>query len=166
MSVTIRPYRESDAQAVGILIADTYARFNLAFASPAELEKLLGPFAHARSDDPAHRGAIAQAIRSKWVYVAEESGEVVGVLRGRRDRLGSLFVSGEHQRRGIGRRLVTQFEQDSIADGVRVVRLAATLYAVPFYIAVGYRKSSGIRNAWSFGGTGLTYQPMKKVLPG
>ena len=162
----IRPYRESDAESVGRLIADTYSRFNLSFATPDELGKLLGPFRHAWSAEPAHQEAVAQVIRAPLVCVAEEDGEIVGVLRGRKERLASLFVREDHHRRGIGRRLVEQFEQESIRQEVRVIRVAATLYAIPFYAALGYRKTTGVRNGWSFEGTGLQYQPMKKVLEG
>ena len=42
--------------------------------------------------------------------------------------------------------------------------MAATLYAVPFYLSMGYKKTTGIRPGWSFEGTGLVYQPMKKLL--
>lgn len=164
--LTIRPYRESDAQSVGRLIADTYSQFNLSFASADELGKLLGPFRHARSAEPAHREAIAQAIRAPIVLVAEEDGQIVGVLRGRKERLASLFVRGDRHRQGIGRRLVEQFEQECRRQEVTVIRVAATLYAIPFYAALGYRRTTGVRNGWSFGGTGLKYQPMKKVLEG
>lgn len=162
--ITIRPYRESDAERVGQLIADTYSRFNLSFASGDELGKLLGPFRHAWSDEPAHREAIAQVIRAPLVFVAEEEGEVVGVLRGRRERLASLFVRGDRHRRGIGRWLVEAFEQASIAEAVAAIRVASTLYAIPFYAALGYRRTTGVRSGWSFEGTGLRYQPMKKNL--
>ncbi len=164
--LTIRPYRESDAESAGRLIADTYSRFNLSFATPEELGRLLGPFRHAWSAEPAHREAISQVIRAPLVFVAEEDGEIVGVLRGRAERLASLFVRGDHHRQGIGRRLVGQFEQESLRQEVRVIRVAATLYAIPFYAALGYRKTTGARNGWSFEGTGLRYQPMKKVLKG
>jgi predicted N-acetyltransferase YhbS len=163
--LTIRPYRESDAESVGRLIADTYSRFNLSFASADELGKLLGPFRHAWSVEPAHREAIAQVIRAPMVFVAEEDGEIVGVLRGRTERLASLFVRGDHHRQGIGRRLVKQFEQECMRQEATVIRVAATLYAIPFYTALGYRRTTGVRNRWSFEGTGLKYQPMKKVLP-
>jgi predicted N-acetyltransferase YhbS len=103
-------------------------------------------------------------IRAPTVFVAEEDGEIVGVLRGRKERLASLFVREDHHRQGIGRRLVEQFEQESMRQEVTVIRVAATLYAIPFYAAQGYRKTTGIRNGWSFEGTGLQYQPMKKVL--
>ncbi len=112
---TIRPYHEADAESVGRLIVETYSKFNLSFATPEELGKLLGPFRHAWSAEPAHRAAIAEVIRSQWVFVAEEDGEIVGVLRGRKERLGSLFVRGDHHRQGIGRRLVEQFEQECAA---------------------------------------------------
>ena len=161
---TIRPYRESDAESVGRLIADTYSEFNLSFASADELEKLLGPFRHAGSAEPAHREAISQVILAPLVFVAEEDGEIVGVLRGRKERLASLFVRGDRHRQGMGRRLVEQFEQECRRQEATVIRVAATLYAIPFYTALGYRKTTGLRNGWSFEGTGLQYQPMKKVL--
>jgi len=40
----------------------------------------------------------------------------------------------------------------------------ATLFAVPFYQAMGFKKSTGMRKMKSFEGEGLPYQPMKKIL--
>jgi GNAT superfamily N-acetyltransferase len=162
--ITIRRYREDDAQSVGQLIADTYGEFNLSFASPEERVLLLGPFQHARSPEQAHQEAIARVIRSEMVFVAEEEGEIVGVLRGRKERLGSLFVRGDRHRQGIGRRLVERFEQECRGQGVSVIRVASALYAVCFYLKMGYKRSTGVRSGWSFEGTGLQVQPMKKIL--
>ena len=100
------------------------------------------------------------------VFVAEEEGQIVAVLRGRRERLASLFVRGDRHRQGIGRSLVARFEQESLARGVGVVRVASTLHAVPFYLALGYKRSTGLRSGWSFAGRGLPVQPMKKELHG
>jgi len=161
---TIRDYRESDSITVGCLIADTYGEFNLAFATPEERDKLLGPFAFARSLEATHQEAIAQALRSAIGYVAEKNGNIVGVLRGRLGRIASLFVGGDFHRRGIGRRLVGRFEDKCLRQGGSVVKVASTLYAVPFYTKLGYKKTTGVRAGWSFEGTGLIYQPMKKVL--
>jgi GNAT superfamily N-acetyltransferase len=162
--ITIRRYLEADAQSVGQLIADTYGAFNLSFASPAERGRFLGPFQHARSPERAHQEAIARVIRSEMVFVAEEDGEILGVLRGRKERLGSLFVRGDRHRQGIGRRLVERFEQECLAQGVTVIRVASTLYAIPFYSKMGYKRSTGMRSGWSFEGRGLKVQPMKKIL--
>ena len=168
--LTIRRYRESDSQQVGVLIADTYSEFNLSELSKKQREAMLGPFLHAHSPEPSHRKAIADALRAPSVLVAEVDGTIVGVLRGGRvDELGrtvlqSLFVSGKHHRLGIGRKLVERFEKEYIARGVTVFKLLATVYAVPFYLAMGYRKSTGVRSIHSFEGAGLPSQPMKKVL--
>jgi hypothetical protein len=48
--------------------------------------------------------------------------------------------------------------------GVTVFKLLATLEAVPFYLEMGYRKSTGARSAHSFEGRGLMSQPMKKMM--
>lgn len=162
--ITIRPFREGDAAAVGRLIADTYAQFNLAFLPPQDRGPFLGPFQHAASPDETHLEAIRRVVRSPLLYVAEEGGEIVGVLRGRKERLASLFVRGDRHRQGIGRMLVQRFEDAVAKQGSIVVRVAATLYAVPFYLAMGYKRSTGVRSGWSFEGRGLPVQPMKKVL--
>jgi GNAT superfamily N-acetyltransferase len=98
------------------------------------------------------------------VFVAEEGAKIVGVLRGRKERLGSLFVRGDRHRQGIGRKLVEHFERASRTKGVEVIRVAATLYGVPFYLAMGYKRSTGVRSSQSFEGRGLPIQPMRKVL--
>ena len=168
--LTIHPYQESDAQSVGVLIADTYSQFNLSELPSAQHDEMLGPFLYARSADASHRKAIAEAVRAPMVLVAEADGQIVGVLRGGRvDGLGrtvlqSLFVSGSHHRQGIGRQLVERFEQEYTVRGVRVFKLLATLHAVPFYLEMGYRKSTGVRSIHSFEGRGLMSQPMKKVV--
>ena len=140
---TLRTYRDDDASSVGRLIARTYSAFNLGFATPEQQAGLLGPFGFADSAEPAHRAAIAEAIGAPIVLVAEEAGAIVGVLRGGRvdgrgrTVLQSLFVAADHHRRGIGRRLVERFEQACPAGGVTVIKVASTLYAVPFYQATG-----------------------------
>lgn len=160
----IRDYSEDDAIAVGRLIADTYTEYNLGFASPEELGRLLGPFRHARSTDPAHKAAIARVIQSEMVCVAVDEGAIVGVLRGRFERLGSLFVRGDHHRRGVGRQLVEHFEAESRRRGTRVIHVASTQFGYPFYLATGYKRSTGLRNSRSFEGRNLPVQLMRKVL--
>jgi GNAT superfamily N-acetyltransferase len=162
--IRIRCYREDDAPSVGRLVADTYGHYNLDFLPTESRAPFLGPFQHARSPDKAHQESIAEVIRSEMVFVAEADGQIVGVLRGRKERLASLFVRGDHHRQGIGRRLVERFERASLEHGVSVIRVAATLYAVPFYLAMGYKRSTGVRSGWSFEGHGLPIQPMRKSL--
>lgn len=168
--LTIRPYHENDAVSIGVLIADTYSEFNLSEFSTKQREAMLGPFLYARSSETTHRETILKVIQAPTVLVAEMDGQIVGVLRGgRTDELGrtvlqSLFVSGSHHRQGIGRKLVERFEQEYIARSVTVFKVLATLEAVPFYLEIGYRKSTGVRSIHSFEGPGLRSQPMKKII--
>lgn len=167
--LTVRNYEESDLDLVARLIADTYATFNLSDLPPGQRGAMLGPFQHAGSPEVSHRKAISDAISAPLVLVAVIDGEIRGVLRGGRiDSKGrtvlqSLFVDGNYHRQGIGRRLVERFEQEFVAKGTHVFKLASSLYAVPFYEAMGYRKSTGERRLHSFGTAGSTYQPMKKT---
>ena len=162
--IKIRDYQEGDASQVGILIADTYTEFNLGFASAEELPLLLGPFQHARSSDHDHQQQIADTIQSEIVLVAEDGSKIVGVLRGRKERLASLFVHKDYHHRGIGRKLVERFEQEILKQDVGLIEVAATLYAVPFYTKMGYEESGEIKTSWSFDGYGLQHQPMIKML--
>ena len=169
--VAIRRYAKDDTTRVGVLIADTYGEFNLSAMKPEARQSMLGPFAFARSSRSAHRQAVARAISAPSVWVAEHQGEIVGVLRGGRtdDKgrtvLSSLFVGRQHHRQGIGRDLVERFELEYAARDSKVFKVASTLYAVPFYVSVGYRKSAGVRSMSSAAPTpGFPYQPMKKTL--
>jgi len=162
----IRNYLEdSDLSAVGRLIADTHSAFHQTFAPTEERTHYWEPFLHARSLETVRQAEIARQIRAEKVYVAEGEAEIVGVLRGKIERYGrllSLYVRSEYQWRDIGRKLVERFEQDCLWEGIRQVRLAAKPYAVPFYLTLGYRRSTGIRTGYSPQGSGLIYQPMKK----
>jgi GNAT superfamily N-acetyltransferase len=164
VTVRIRPFRQADAAAVGRLIADTFREFNLSYAPPEEQEKLLGPFRHARSRSAGHRAEIERLIRARWVLVAEDEGELVGVLRGSPGRLHSLFVQKRAHRRGVGRRLMEAFEGKCRDAGARRITMESSLYAVPFYQALGYVRSTGVRTGDCFDGTDFPYQPMKKIL--
>jgi GNAT superfamily N-acetyltransferase len=162
----IRGYRSVDAPAVGVLIADTYSQFNLNELSEQDRDRFLGPFRFARSSERLHQDEIARVLEAAMALVAEDAGEIVGVLRGRPERLQSLFVRGDHHRQGIGQQLVEHFERECVRQDSHIVRLAATVYAVPFYLAMGYRRTTGLRTLTSFDGRGLQYQPMKKTLRG
>jgi putative acetyltransferase len=160
----IRDYQKDDALEVGLLIKNTYSEFNLDFLEKDQLAAFLGPFAFVGDGNPAHHQALQDVIWSQFVYLAEVDGVIAGVLRGRMDRLGSLFVDREYHHQGIGRELVTHFEDTVRRKHGTVIRVASSLYAVPFYLKMGYKRSTGIRNGWSFDGHGLPVQPMKKLL--
>ncbi|MBN1857951.1 GNAT family N-acetyltransferase [Candidatus Bipolaricaulota bacterium] len=163
--IRIRPYCEiKDARTVGLLIADTFRAYNLAHLNRVGQLEMLGPFRHAKSRDAVHEEAIREAIRSEIVLVAEQARGVIGVLRGRPTQLGSLFVRGEDHRHGVGRALVERFEAEVRRQHGTILRVAATLPAVPFYQAMGYKRFTGVQTMRVFDGAGFEYQPMRKFL--
>ena len=103
-------------------------------------------------------------LQAPIVLVAEIEGTIAGVLRGSIGRLHSLFILDNYHRLGIGTKLMLEFERCCQQKESKSITLASTLYAVPFYTAVGYKKSTGMRTMHSFEGRGLKYQPMKKIL--
>ena len=101
--INIRPYDDSDSEDVGRLIAHTYSIYNLDFVPPTERGPFLGPFQYANSLEKEHQEAIARVICAEIVLLAiDESGEIAGVLRGRRDRLHSLFVRSDRHKMVVG----------------------------------------------------------------
>jgi predicted N-acetyltransferase YhbS len=162
--IEIRPYQQSDTEVVGRLIADTFREYNLSFLAAEDLAPYLGPFQYAHSQDKLRKEEIEKVIQAPMVFVAEMDGKVVGVLRGSHGRLHSLFVLGAYHHKGIGRRLVEMFEGECRKLEVEKITLQSSLYAVPFYQRLGYKKSTGVRQGRSFQGEGFLSQPMKKVL--
>ena len=160
----IREFKPSDTQAVGRLIFETYGKINLAFIPAEDRGPYLGPFQHAYSSDPEHQKEIAGLIDAPIVYVAKQDGKIVGVLRGSPGRLHSLFVDQTQHQKGIGRKLHDRFEAQCREAGAEKITLASTLFAVPFYQKIGYKKSTGVRRGSSFNGEGFKWQPMKKLL--
>jgi GNAT superfamily N-acetyltransferase len=163
--LTIRKYQKKDSVAVGKLIADTFLKYNLSFASPEDQQKFLGPFRNARSKSQSHQNEIAKMISAPMVFVAvHDKKKIIGVLRGSKEKMRSLFVLGNSHRKGVGQKLVDRFEKECVAQGSKLIKLMATIYAIPFYQKMGYKKTTGTRKMNCLDGTGLPYQPMKKVL--
>ncbi len=92
-------------------------------------------------------------------YVAEEKGKIIGYISGGKDKIGNLFVSGKVHKKGVGKKLIDLFEKEALKQGSKEIKIRSSIYAIPFYQKVGYKKTTGIRNMW-----GLRAQPMKKVL--
>jgi predicted GNAT family N-acyltransferase len=105
----------------------------------------------------ANAEAMAQRItQGELVLVAAENDRIVGVLEMRgHDHLAMLFV--EPAGRGIGRKLV---EHALVACASRQpraesIRVHASRYAVPFYLALGFVPEGSERTE-----NGITYLPL------
>jgi putative acetyltransferase len=80
------------------------------------------------------------SIGSKEFLVAEDNSVILGfgVLNQERAEIEAVYVSPEAGRRGIGMALLRKLEERAGVLGLSVLRLNASLNAVPFYERAGY----------------------------
>lgn len=74
------------------------------------------------------------------MFVALVDSTLVGFGGRFGDEIRAVYVAPNHTRRGIGRRLLLALETDGRAHGETALRLDASLNAVAFYAAQGYRE--------------------------
>ena len=153
----LRRFSRRDSAAVALLIMQTYKKFNSReFFRRSAVEDYISRY------DPA-RNSVSQLNemfgRTPIFFVAVDNGKIVGMVRGRKDRVINLFVDARQHRKGIGRMLMNKFESEARVQSSREIRIRASLYATLFYQKVGYKKTTGIRNFH-----GLKIYPMRKTL--
>ena len=96
--ITLRPYRDDDAPALLALFRDTIRRVNSRDYSPAQVA--------AWVSDDIDTASWFGRFRGRYVPVAEEAGRPVGFAELEPDgHIDRVYVSADHQRRGIGRQL-------------------------------------------------------------
>ncbi len=72
-------------------------------------------------------------------YVATHHDHVVGFAAIQGDYLGRMYVDPRYARQGVGSQLIQKVEQLCISQRFRLMRCAAALNAVPFYLHQGFR---------------------------
>ena len=130
-SITLRPYRPDDAPALLALFRDTIRRVNSRDYTPPQIA------AWASDDiDPAF---WAGRFTGRFVPVAEEAGRPVGFAElepnGHIDR---VYVSADHQRCGVGRRLLAAIVAEARRVGLARLFTEASITARPFFEAQGF----------------------------
>lgn len=129
--IALRPYRPDDAPALLALFRDTIRRVNSRDYAPEQIA------AWASDDiDPARWSG---RFEGRFVPVAEEAGRPVGFAElestGHVDR---VYVSANHQRRGIGRRLLAAVAAEARRVGLARLFTEASITARPFFEAQGF----------------------------
>ena len=153
----IRAFRKSDTLETANMIYETFKKYNGdAYFIEGAVEKTLDHFNTQKYNEDELFKIIGQ---SEIFFVYEFDGKIVGAARGLKNKLSSLFVSGNHHGKGIGQKLIQAFEKEAIKRGSSYIELTASLYALNFYLKQGYEKVSGIIDF-----EGLKVYSMKKKL--
>jgi GNAT superfamily N-acetyltransferase len=82
---------------------------------------------------------LRQLAKERMILVATEGDVIVGTASLGRDQVHAVFVHPASQGRGIGKRLMEAVESEARARGERELILYASLSAVAFYEANGWR---------------------------
>ena len=83
--------------------------------------------------------SLRELAKERVIFVAVEENAIVGTASLGRDQVHAVFVHPARQGRGIGRRLMEAVESEAQARGKRGLILYASVSAVPFYEANGWR---------------------------
>lgn len=153
----IRNYHPDDLKDVCLLIARTFKRFNSKEGTKQGVNDFVGFYRYFKK----HEKEIINVFKKdKFHYVAIGSdGDIIGVVRGRINRIANLFVDGDFHGNGIGKALVKRFEKDVKKCGSNEINIRASLHGVPFYKKMGYHDVS-----YSTTMKGIIVQPMLKKL--
>ncbi|MCR4620481.1 MAG: GNAT family N-acetyltransferase [Clostridiales bacterium] len=137
----IRRFRAGDESAVSRMIAKTLSISNAKDYPADQIEELI------QRMNPQFISACAS---QRHFYVAEEDGAVIGCASigpfwGKTDESGifTVFVDPEHQKLGVGKRLISILEKDEYFLRADRVEIPASITAVGFYMKLGYEPKSG-----------------------
>ncbi len=153
--IRIRDGAETDINQAAALISQTFRQFNYPDNPQNSSDAYLSFY-----DPETNLLQVREQFRKASTFlVAHADQRLIGLLRAEHNRIINLFIMGAFHRKGIGTRLMRRYENRCKKNGISKIVLRSQLYAVPFYQACGYKKTTGIRSKF-----GLIIQPMAKVL--
>ncbi len=146
--LTIRRARQEDCESIASLHIAAVKAISTEFYTNVEL---------AAWAVPKDIKSYQESVCTKECFVVEYEEVIVGfgVLNPATIEIEAVYVSPAAGRRGIGLQLLTMLEQRAVSLGLTMLRLNASLNAVPFYERAGfvaqerskYRLMSGVEIA-------------------
>ncbi|MDD9952855.1 MAG: GNAT family N-acetyltransferase [Candidatus Woesearchaeota archaeon] len=127
----IRKYRDEDAAAIARLHRGTVLHVNKNDYSKRAIRAWL-----KRTTAANIRASAAK--RNRFVAIQQE--KVVGVAGITDNEIRGMYVHKDHQREGIGSKLLKRIEQEAQKNSVKTLHVKSSPYAVPFYKKHSYKK--------------------------
>lgn len=153
-----RKFKKKDIRQIAKLKNSVFKKFNsLEYFNKSSVKWYLS-FTDLNKSDEALMN-VFHVSKESIFFVAEEEKKIVGYIKGNSNMIVNLFVLGNKHKKGLGRKLVLLFEKEAKRRNSRFIKIKSSLYAVPFYQKMGYKKTTGIRSFH-----GLKIQPMKKII--
>lgn len=151
----IRKYKASDLEQCANLVKKTFNKFNCKECTKKGLKWYLEFY-----DYKNNKEKIKETFsKAKIFFVAEHNNKIIGLIRGKENRISNFFVNEKYHGRGLGRKLIERFEKQAKKLKSKKIKVKASIYAIPIYQKLCYKKTTGIRYMH-----GIKIQPMKKEL--
>ena len=131
MQYLIRRATPGDAQAISKVVIAALRQSNARDYAPEVIARIELNFSPA---------AILKLMPQRQMYVAVHEQHVVGTASLDQAVVRSVFVSPQHQGRGIGQQLMVRLKEAAIVAQVEELRVPASLTAESFYAQLGYAK--------------------------
>ncbi|MEY8240947.1 MAG: GNAT family N-acetyltransferase [Cycloclasticus sp.] len=138
---------------------------DLSCASSVCIDSFMGTVAPTLQEDGIktfHDIASIASLESRMgadneMLVYEDNDKVIGFIELKEDRhIAMLFVSPRHQRKGVGKSLISEILSDTKNNTITV---SASLTSVSAYLGYGFECTGEVSES-----AGLTYQPMEMKL--
>jgi GNAT superfamily N-acetyltransferase len=148
-------YKTSNLIEVSNLIKNTFTKYN----SKNETKKGVMYYINYYDPDKSLDSIKKSFNKSKLFFLAKKNNKIIGIIRGNPSRVGNLFIKVGYHNLGIGKKLFVKFEKECIKNDSKFIKARSSIYAIPFYEKMGFKKTTGVRILH-----GLKTQPMKKTL--
>ncbi|MEK6283793.1 MAG: GNAT family N-acetyltransferase [Acidobacteriota bacterium] len=154
--LNLRRAVQEDCQFIGKVHSAAVQGIRPALYTPEEIQAWAAP---------KKPESYEESIRSKEFFVAAEDGVIVGfgVLNQVSAEIEAVYVSPREGRRGIGLEILRKLEERARALGLGMLRLNASLNAVPFYERAGYMSQAESKYRLSTG-VEIACVPMVKTM--
>lgn len=129
--MVVRPFQQSDAEAVSDVIRETMRVSNSKDYSRERLQPLIDYFSPEK---------LLRLNGERYCLVAEVDGQIVGTAALEGSDLVTFFVLPRFQRLGIGTRLLRAIEEAAVEKGLDRLKVEASLTGASFYETLGYRR--------------------------
>lgn len=140
----IREFRKQDTISVADLVWKTFKQFNgNDYFDYAGVQATLDCFDSSIHSEQTLYDTFAT---SDIIYVYEKDNEILGIIRGSKNKINTFFVDETLQGQGIGKQLINVFEHEALLQKTKLIEINSSIYAAPFYEKMGYIKKSEIEN--------------------
>lgn len=129
--ITIRKFRPQDGEAVSNIIRDNLIKINSKDYSQSVIDYMCELYT------PTY---LRQISNKRKIYVAINNEVVVGTASIDNDTIYTVFVDTQYHRKGIAKKLINLFEEIVDNNGIRLLKVQASITSQKFYEKLGYSK--------------------------